>query len=356
MCLFLSCMSLQKDLTVSENIDEEKEFISKIEIRIADVDGNVFFQSSDADNKAKDDSTLKDLVMQIKRKLDQANLTTPVTARLNALLGRVYLLQKNSDEAKKQYAFAKKKSSSDSQVIILGSRLGFETDLEKEIERSGGEPLLILESALSSYASGSYEESAAKFDTAFLSLGQEYKNSYKKIRDTAWSLRELSSPDIQLASLLAVNTLSLVQMVQITTISSHLLDGVTAGKKMTNTKLFTEIQKSGFLNSRSGTDSSQYGNSLRQGDMAKRVLAARFLWNLYAARNPSVSVLRYSSKYRMNKSSATPVPDISLSSEDFDAVLGCVENELMFLPDGRSFNPDGIISGRDFYSAVKKIQ
>jgi len=51
-----------------------------------------------------------------------------------------------------------------------------------------------------------------------------------------------------------------------------------------------------------------------------------------------------------------PIPDVPLASPDFDAVLGCVENELMTLRDGINFYPEGKVSGAEFNAAITKIR
>ena len=53
---------------------------------------------------------------------------------------------------------------------------------------------------------------------------------------------------------------------------------------------------------------------------------------------------------------ASPVADVPVDSPDFDAVLGCVENELMDLPDGEHFFPDKTVSGVEFKTWVSKIK
>ena len=86
-------------------------------------------------------------------------------------------------------------------------------------------------------------------------------------------------------------------------------------------------------------------------------MCARFLWNLYIGRKGDESTATaYSRSYRSQIKSLSPVPDVPLDSEDFDAVLGTVENELLALPDGRNFYPDETISGVEFSRSVKKLQ
>ena len=47
--------------------------------------------------------------------------------------------------------------------------------------------------------------------------------------------------------------------------------------------------------------------------------------------------------------------DVLLDDEDFDAILGCVEFDIMELSDGINFNPDASVSGIEFDKALQKL-
>ena len=65
-------------------------------------------------------------------------------------------------------------------------------------------------------------------------------------------------------------------------------------------------------------------------------------------------ITKYSERYKNKKRS--PVPDVKLDSPDFDAVLGCVENEIMHLEDGIEFGSEKEVSGIQFDESLKKIE
>ena len=63
---------------------------------------------------------------------------------------------------------------------------------------------------------------------------------------------------------------------------------------------------------------------------------------------------KYSTAYsKLNAES--PVKDVLLSDEDFDAILGCVEFDIMELSDGINFNPHNSVSGIEFDKALQKL-
>jgi hypothetical protein len=86
---------------------------------------------------------------------------------------------------------------------------------------------------------------------------------------------------------------------------------------------------------------------------AHRADAALFIWKLLASRKESPALLsKYTQKYSGRPGASSPVPDVPLGSPYFDAVLGCVEMEIMNLPDGKNFMPDDPVSGAMFYQAL----
>ena len=53
---------------------------------------------------------------------------------------------------------------------------------------------------------------------------------------------------------------------------------------------------------------------------------------------------------------SSPVKDVAVDDEDFDAILGCVEFELMELVDGENFRPDDPVSGMSLEKSLSKLE
>ena len=210
----------------------------------------------------------------------------------------------------------------------------------------------MLESALDAYKAGRYDEAAGLFDTSFLLLAPFYKSAYSPLREKAWRLKDAVSDDKELSKFLPLESLTLLQMIEITQASTQLLDIYTGGKKYGGERLFAVVRGAGLLKSVSGiSDDGQ----LRSTAEASRILCARFLWNLRTAAGKNPNPARYSERYR-SRMLSSPIPDVPLASPDFDAVLGSVENELMTLRDGVNFYPEGKVSGAEFNASVTKIR
>ena len=152
-----------------------------------------------------------------------------------------------------------------------------------------------------------------------------------------------------------------MEMMQITQESTDILNVYTASQKLDGTKLFQALIKEGLMNSVSNETAPTAANMVNRNDSGvsastpvTRLLAARFLWNLYW-RYGGADPQKYSARYRSRASAKSPVKDLALDSADFDAVMGCVEKEWLDLADGVQFNGSGRISGAAFDSAVRKV-
>ena len=65
---------------------------------------------------------------------------------------------------------------------------------------------------------------------------------------------------------------------------------------------------------------------------------------------------RYSDKYKKSGRTKSPVADVPVEDEDFDAILGVVEKEFMELPDGRNFYPDEEVTKLEFLTWLKSAE
>ena len=343
----VSCMTFQKDVLVSSDETVDGGFSLSMQSRLAPLDA-AFFSGDSAANYAAERAHI---ISEIQKRLAVPELEKRTASRLHALLGCAYFIGGNSAEAKKCYEQAARRYADDSEAIVLGHRLGI-GNLKEALSLRSGDGILVLESALDAYKAGKYDEAAGLFDTAFLLLAPFYKSAYSPLREKAWRLKDAVTGDRELAKFLPLESISLLQMIEITQASTQLLDIYTGGKKYGGERLFSFVRSAGLLKSVSGVSDD---SRLRPAMEASRILCARFLWNLRTAAGKNPNPARYSERYR-SKMLASPIPDVPLASPDFDAVLGSVENELMTLRDGVNFYPEGKVSGAEFNASVRKIR
>ena len=212
---------------------------------------------------------------------------------------------------------------------------------------------LVLENAVANYRSGKYMEAAADFDSAFIDLPEYYRAAYGEIRARAWELRNVSaSAGSNTNALLQKKEITAGQMLLIAQDTGTLLYNYTAGKKLSENQLYSKVSSAGLLDSISAV-SAKPGTTLKD-EIIVRIKCARFLWNLYNKKSGSENSIKYSRRYRQLKL-PSPVQDVPADSEDFDAVLGCAESELMELPDGENFLPAQKVSAFECREYIENL-
>ncbi len=348
--LFSSCVSMQDDVYSDALAGNEQ--IAVFEKRFAEIDAN-FFDSGIDDEKELTKKAEK-LISDIEDVLKNPTLKKAALARLYALAGCVAVDLEKNGRAKKYYEYSVSSFKGDARSLILASRLGIENRFSEKMKAFSDKSLLTLELALIHYSAREYNEAVANFDEAFLSLDEFCMVAYKNLRTTSWNLRNMKNDfDSRNSELLALKKISVMQMILIANHNPGLLFNYTAGKDVSDKELYNKIAGSGLLNPVSKPLDSD--NSVTKNSSVTRQIAARFLWNLYNHRkNTKNELTKYSEAYKNKKRS--PVLDVKLDSPDFDAVLGCVESEIMHLEDGIEFGAEKEVSGMEFDESISRIK
>ncbi len=356
LALLPCCASMQQDVAISADSAQDGGLSASAALAIAKADAAELATGSAKSQSAGLSSVISEIDSRLasSQRLDKAQ-----EARLMALQGRAQLLKGSRSNAEKCYGRAAAKNADDVQVIILGHRLGKIGTLDQAIAQQDDNAMLILEQAIDSYRGARYADAAGQFDTAFLYLDEDYKKAYGDLRNRAWQLKDTSAADKDIAVLLAKKELTVLEMMQITQGTTDILNVYTASQKMDGASLFQTLIKEGLMNSVSNENAPTAASMVNRSDSGvsastpvTRLLAARFLWNLYW-RGGGADPQKYSAKYRAKGKS--PVKDLSVNDGDFDAVMGCVEKEWLELVDGVNFGGNGRISGAAFSAGVKKV-
>ncbi|WP_294431848.1 hypothetical protein [uncultured Treponema sp.] len=341
-----SCVTMQDDVYV-DNLSSVAE-ISDFEKRFSALDAR-YFALEDVVKEADYQRSCEKLISDINSALSSLSLKKAAVARLYALAGCVCYDMNDRTQAKKFYDLSVNAFKGETRTFVLARRLGLKSEISAKI--TADLPLMKLENALAHYSDMEYSQAVADFDEAFLSLEKFYRENYAVLRETSWNFRNLSSGDN--AQLLSLKKLSVMHMLLIANLNPDLLFNYTAGKNLSNKDLYVKIAGSGLLNPVSKPLDAQ--NSVSKDTVVTKTIAARFLWNLYNHRKNTPSNLnKYSAAYQNKKRS--PIVDVKLNSPDFDAVMGCVENEIMHLEDGIEFGTENEVSGVEFDESVKKIK
>ena len=347
---FVSCVSMQEDV-YSGDFSESSE-IMNFEKHFSEIDAK-FFESDLGENKDMQKKADK-LVSDIDQALKDVTLKKAFAARLNALAGLASFDLGRRGRAKKYFEEAESSFKGDARSLVLSSRLGIEKNLLQKVKLYSDKSIIVLELALRHYSAQEYSDAAAKFDEAFLSLEPFYRESYKDLRDTSWSLRNLKkNGELRNSELLELQNLTVMQMLLLANRYPEMLYNYTSGKDVSDKELFNKIAGSGLLNPVSKPLDSD--NAVTKNSAVTRLIAARFFWNLYNQRkNTPNELTKYSEAYKNKKRS--PVLDVRLDSPDFDAVLGCVESEIMHLEDGIEFGAEKEVSGMEFDESIRRMK
>lgn len=355
LCVFFvfSCTSLQ-DVNIEQSAISG-EFL-EIHTSFALLDGA--FAGGGGDIAAAEN-----LVAMMDSELSNPGLLKASAARIYALKGCVALRLGRKGEAKKMYELSVSASKGDVYAVVLFHRLNPGLAAEENSVLGSDKAVLFLENALDFYAAKEYIKAVSRFDEAFLSLPGYYRSGYGKLRDESWSLRyasEASASNESLQSLLLLKKITVAQMLLIAEEDSDLLFNLTGGKNLGGKDLYKKTLSAGLLDAPSLPES---GDSLSSGQEASisidfvvnKFICARFLWNLYNENKTLDEKTKYSQRFSRIKM-RSPVPDVPVSNPDFDAVLGCVENEFLNLEDGINFSGEKEVSALKFSASLKKIK
>ena len=352
--------------TLQEDIFDSSETSSQVLDAVSDYEDNfVKYDAAYTLGEKPSASELADFHSSIEIKLSQSR-EPAVLSQLQSLNGLVYLIENKTKKAQDCYEEAKKQQQNNTYILLLNSRLQKTTEeslkaLEQSIKIDSENEILILEKGKLLYKLSEYDKSIAAIDEALMisdnKNSPQYREYYSNFRSQIWQLYNSqirttkSSKDFNLSANLTKDS-----MLVLTSENSSLLKDFTAGAKMSSSELTKKLTAYGAFSSALDSDNSNHSaDMILKSSAITRIMAARFLWNLYVEKKSKPELKnRYSTRY--NKIGKSPVEDVDVSNEDFDAVMGTVENEIMELPDGKSFFPQNVLSNLDFITILKNME
>lgn len=362
--LFIS-MALACTSTLQEDIFDSTETSSQVLSAVTDYEAS--FIKYDSENISGISTSPAELLQFHSSIETQLSLSREpaVLSQLQSLNGLVYLLENKSKKAQECYNEAKKKQQNNTYILLLNSRLQKSPEeslqlLEQAIKIDSENQTLILEKGKLLYKLGEYDKAIAAIDEALMisdsSNNLQYREYYSNFRTQVWQLYNSqisstkSSKDINLTANLTKDS-----MLLLTSENSSLLKDFTAGTKMSTSELTKKLTAYGaFSSALDANNLNHSADQILKSSAITRIMAARFLWNLYVEKKSKPELkTRYSTRYQ--KIGKSPIEDVDVSDEDFDAVMGTVESEIMELPDGKAFFPQNVLSNLDFVTILKNM-
>ena len=359
---FSACVSMQKDISINGgHTDRTEGNLARIESAIVPLEaaGGTAVRS-----RQNDIASARQMIAGMER---EASADADYSGKLAAWSGRLAILEGRYSEAQRLYRQSVAVSPGNMPSIILGIRL--EGDPSKRLEiierelalagqRAAGVGELNIERGRSLFELNRFSEAAGAFDTAFSSgLNAVYLDSYGTDRNRAWELRNTSGVGAGTLDMLGRDSISWNDCISIAKNETQLLRFITGGRNLSDAELFSRLIERGFLPSIQDITVNDWPKTRPAADdVVTRAGAAWFIWHLYAeARADRGLLTRYSARYATGANPRSPITDVPPLSPFFDSILGCVETELMSLPDGRNFRPAQSMRGAELLAVLRRI-
>ncbi|MDR0315761.1 MAG: hypothetical protein LBH97_02550 [Treponema sp.] len=363
---FSACTSMQKDLLINSPIGQMEGELSKLEQRIVPLEA---VGGSAARGRQSEITAARRMIGDMEK---ETAADADYSARLTAWSGRLAILEGKYSEAQRLYRQSVTLSPGNIISVILGIRL--EGDpikrlelVDKELALAGqrssapGFGELHIEKGRSLLELRRFAEASGAFDTAFASgLDPVYRESYQADRDRAWELRRFddTTGSADTIGILEQGNLNWKDCIAIAKNETQLLRFISGGRDISEAELFNRLLDRAFIPYTQDIMLSEWPQTKpRLEDPVSRSGAAWFFWHLYAEARADRGLLsRYSARYATGPNPRSPIADIPPLSPFFDSILGCVETELLSLPDGRNFRGAEPIRGAELLSILKKIE
>jgi tetratricopeptide (TPR) repeat protein len=358
---FFSACTTVKDLTINIQGSKTEKNLTVVEEAIIPLEA---VGANEARNKTKELSSARELIVQMEK---EGSADADYSGRLMAWSGRLAILEGKYSEAVRLQKQSNSTSPGTIPAVVLSIRLEGDPSkkleiIEKELallsQKSLGVGELNIEKGHALFDLKRFSEAVGAFDTAFSSgINKVYKDSYGRERDSAWELRNASGVNAGSLNLLGRESITWNDCIALAKNETQLFRFITGGRNITDAELFTRLVERAFIPYTQDITVTQWPSAKPKPDEAvTRAGAAFFIWHLYAeARGDRGMLTRYSARYATGTKPRTPIPDTPALSPFFDSILGCVETELLSLPDGRNFRPTQFIKGAELLTILKKI-
>lgn len=335
-----SCATVQEDLSLRSATVADEASLTSIDAALAAVEAA----------PAAGREELSAIAESIDRAYLEPMADASWKAALHALRAELALVRRDMAAAARAAAMALELDPSEPRALLVAALALDDLQarseaLERAVEVSGREARLLAELGLCRLAQGRAAEAVSLLDEALPFLGDARASVYAAGRAEAWALREEAAVGEDAKAYVNAAPASFAAAVTILRDETGLLAAIAGGRRWAAGALFERLKGGGFL-----PQTAAIGDPVLRRDLAL------LLWLLLAERSGDRSgLLRYTRLWG-ERGGRSPVPDLAFGSPWFDAVLGCVEAEIMDLPDGASFMPDAGLTGIELFEAAKRAE
>jgi tetratricopeptide (TPR) repeat protein len=360
---FLACTSLnlKQDIFIDSHREQVDANLAKLEEVVVPLEA---VGGAEARRLQNEMASARRMLGEMER---EASADADYSGKLIAWSGRLAILEGRYSEAQRLYRQSIAVSPGNTPAVILGIRL--EGDPQRRLElvnmelatsgqNSEGYGELQIEKGRSLMELNRFSEAAGAFDAAFSSgLNSVYQESYEAGRNRSWELRNTDNVAAGTLNTLGQEGITWRDCITIAKNETQLLRFISGGRDISENEFFTRLLDRGFIPYTQDITVSDWPSSGPRADAAvTRSGAAWFIWHLYSEARADRGLLsRYSARYATGPNPRSPIADVPPLSPFFDSILGCVETELLSLPDGRNFRPTEPIRGAELLSVLRKI-
>jgi tetratricopeptide (TPR) repeat protein len=370
--VFLSaCVSLKGDIFHHGHRDQAEANLTKVEEAVVPLEaaGGI-----EARRRQSEVVAARQIITELERETSAvaaAAADAEYRGKLLAWSGRLAILEGRFSEAQRLHRQSISASPGNIPSLILGIRLEGDPSkrldiIERELTFSRQHSVSItpgvgelnIERGRSLMELNRFTEAAGAFDIAFSSgLNPVYLESYGPERARAWELRNTSGVGSQTLNLLGRETISWNDCITLIKNETQLFRFLTGGRDIPNAELFSRLLERGFIPFSQDITLSEWPLARPAAtETVTRAGAAWLAWHLHdEIRADRTLLTRYSARFATGANPRSPIADIPPLSPFFDSILGCVETELMSLPDGRNFRPTLPIRGTELLAIIRRI-
>ena len=357
-----ACASLQKDVSLNVQKSQLELNLEKLETRIIPLEA---IGGAEVNKRSGELKAVRAIIDEMEK---ESAADADYSGKLIAWSGRLAILEGRYSEAQRLYRQSQAVSPGSLVSIVLGIRLEGDPAkrllrIEQELaytgfdSRAAGFGELHIEKASSLLELRRFAEAAGAFDIVFASgINPVYRESYQAARDRAWELRGADGSSA-INNILDRGGMTWKDAITLAKNETKLLWFITAGRDPGDADLLGRLSERAFIPYTQDITLSEWPRTaLKLTDPVLRGGAAWFIWHLYAEARADRGLLsRYSARYATGINPRSPIADLPVLSPFFDSILGCVETELLSLPNGRNFNPGDPIRAAEFLAVLKKI-
>lgn len=200
-----------------------------------------------------------------------------------------------------------------------------------------------------------YGKAVALFDEFLLEAKDTEKAYYNETREMAFEFMKNAPANVENLNILSKSAINFEDLLTLTHEDSSFLDNIIENEAIESEELMQQVKEVRLI----------YKADTEIKQLVLRKELAYFLFKLIAHLTEDDQMVEdlealyiedISEQQKEELKGSSPIPDVEIYDYYFYAAIYLVETEIMELPDGENFNPDGTVSGFEYNEIITKIK